>query len=163
MTCQHPNCSQPIHSLCTNHCHWSLCQEHINEHRKSLLTEFEEVLQDLIRPTNELSKSFEQTKTSFNANQQTELDQIKQSHQKEIHKIEQQLIEINKFQDQYNQISEHLNKIKTNENILTQNHFQQMDILFKEINQFKNSFTGSFSFIHFSILSNILIQIKKKI
>ena len=135
MTCQHPNCSQTIHSICTNHCHWSLCQEHINEHCQSLLIEFEEVLQNLIKPTNELSKSIEQTKKNFNDDQQNELEQLKQSYEKQIHKIEEELIEINKFQDQYNQISEHLNKIKTNEFILTQNHFQQVDILLKQINR----------------------------
>jgi hypothetical protein len=142
MTCQHPNCSYSIHSICTNHCHWSLCEEHINEHKNSLLIEFEEVLEDLIKPTNELSKSIEHMKQNFNHDQQKELDSLKQSHQKQLNDIEEQLIEINQFQNQFNKISEHLIKIKTNEEILIQNDFQQIEILSKEIHQYQNSLTN---------------------
>jgi DNA anti-recombination protein RmuC len=156
MSCQHPNCSHLIHSICTNHCRWSLCLEHINEHRESLVNEFEQVLEDLIKPTNELSKSIEQTKQSINKDQQNELDHLKQSHENQIKKLEQQLIDINQFQNEYNQISEHSIKIKTNENLLTQNDFQQIDNLLQKINQQKNSLTGlvssfflTFLFIHF--------------
>jgi len=138
MTCQHPNCSHSIHSICTTHCHWSLCQEHINEHKNCLLIEFEEVLEDLIKPTNELSKSIEQIKD----HKEKEIYSFKQSYQNQLNEIEQKLIEINQYQNQFNQISEHLIKIKTNENILIQNDFQQIDILFNKINQYKNSLIG---------------------
>jgi len=147
MTCQHPNCFHSIHSICTNHCHWSLCQEHLNEHKNSLLIEFEEVIEDLIKPTNALSKSIEQIKTNFNEDHQKELDSLKQSHQKQINQIEQKFIEINQFQNQFNQISEHLIKIQTNQTILIQNDFQQIDNLLQEINQYKNSLTGLMIFI----------------
>jgi len=142
MSCQHPYCSHLIHSTCTNHCRWSLCLEHINEHRESLVNEFEQVLEDLIKPTNELSKSIEQIKQTINKDQQNELDHLKQSHENQIKKLEQQLIDINQFQNEYNQISEHSIKIKTNENLLTQNDFQQIDNLLQKINQHKNSLTG---------------------
>ncbi|CAF4661759.1 unnamed protein product [Rotaria sp. Silwood1] len=139
MSCQHPNCFYPIHSTCTNHCHWSLCEEHINEHRKSLLTEFEELLQDLINPTDELSKLMETRKQIFTVEQHKQLDYLKQTHEKQINIIELPLITINKFQEQHNKISKHLVQIKTNEISLKQNDFQQIDTLSKEINQYKNS------------------------
>ncbi|CAF2362140.1 unnamed protein product [Rotaria sp. Silwood2] len=139
MSCQHPNCFYPIHSMCTNHCHWSLCEEHINEHRKSLVTEFEELLKNLINPTNELSNLMEARKQSLTIEQHKQLDYLKQSYKKQINKFEQPLIMINRFQEQHNQIYKHLIQIKTNEILLTQNDFQPIDILSKEINQYKDS------------------------
>jgi hypothetical protein len=140
MSCEHPNCSHTIHSICTNHCHWSLCQEHLNEHKNSLLREFEEVLEDLIKPTDELSKSLEQIKKISNKNQENELHNLQQSYQKELDQIEQKLIELNKYKSQFNQISEHLIQIKTNQKILSQDDFKQIEILSKEINKYQNSF-----------------------
>ena len=139
MSCEHPNCSYSIHSICTNHCQWSLCQEHLNEHKNSLLMEFEEVLEDLIKPTNELSKSMEIIKKISNANQTKELELIQQSYQNELDHLERKLIELNKYQKQFNQISEHLTEIKTNEKILSQNDFHQIEILSKQINQYESS------------------------
>lgn len=160
MSCQHPNCSYPIHSICTNHCHWSLCSKHINEHGTLLVNEFQQVLEDLIQPTNELSKSIEQTKQTITNDQQKELDHLKQSHENQIEKLEQQLNQINQFQKQYHQISEHLTKIKTDKNLLTQNDFQPIDNLLKELNQFQNSSTGSL--FSFSIFSFLFIQFRTK-
>ncbi|CAF0982405.1 unnamed protein product [Rotaria sordida] len=139
MSCEHPYCSYPIHSICTNHCHWSLCEKHINEHRKSLINEFEELLEDLINPTNELSNLMETKKQKFTTEQYKQLECLKQSYEKQINQIEQPLIIINKFKEQFDKISKHLIQIKTDEILLTQNDFQQIDILSKEINQYKNS------------------------
>jgi len=139
MTCQHPNCSHLIHSICTNHCHWSLCQEHLNEHKNSLLIEFEEVLENLIKPTNEFSKTIDEIKKNLNYNQEKELDNLKKSYEKQLNNIEKNFIEINQLQNQLNKISENLIQIKTNENILTQNDFQHIDNLSKQIQHFNSN------------------------
>ena len=128
MLCQHPNCSYPIYSICANHCHWSLCEKHINEHGKSLITDFEELLEGLIKPTNELSNIIETTKTNFNLEQQKQLHGPKQSHEKQIHEIEQKLIHITKFQEEFNKMSDELIQIKSNDILLTHNHFQQITL-----------------------------------
>ncbi|CAF4101876.1 unnamed protein product [Adineta steineri] len=130
-----------MHSVCTNHCDWSLCFQHIDEHRILLETEFEQVLDDLIKPTNEFSKIIEQTKQNIKKNQQEELDHLRQFHQNQMEIFDPQLIQTQQFQKQYNQISENLIKIKNNENLLIHNDFQQINNLLQQINQFKNSLT----------------------
>ncbi|CAF1139676.1 unnamed protein product [Adineta ricciae] len=137
MTCQHPRCSLPIHSICSNHCFWSLCSHHLDEHRTILINEFEQIVQDLIKPTNVLSKSVEQTKENMTKDQQLEFDLLERSHQNQIQKFDQRLIAISRLQIQHNQMCEHLVKIKNNETSLTQDDFQKVDKLIQEINQHK--------------------------
>ena len=142
MSCEHPNCSQSIHSICTNHCHWSLCQEHFHEHKNSLLVEFEEALEDLIPSTDELAKSVDKMKVISLANQEKELQGIQRTHRQAIDHLEQKSIELNKYQNQFNQLSEHFIQIKSNQKILTQDDFQQIENLSKEIHQYQNSFNN---------------------
>ena len=136
MSCQHPNCSHLIHSICTNHCHWSLCKEHFNEHKTSLLNEFEEVLEDLIKPTDQLANNLQTLQTDFDSIEQKRFNDLNKSYRKELDPIEQQLIEINQFQNQFNKISEDFLQIKINKNLLNQNHFQELDRLLNDIKQY---------------------------
>ena len=145
MTCQHPRCTRPIHSICSNHCFWSLCSHHLDEHRTILINEFEQVVQDLIKPTNVLSKSVEQTKENTAKDQQHEFDLLERSHQNQIQKFDQRLIAISRLQIQHNQMSENLAKIKNNESNLTQDDFHKVDKLIQEIHQQKTLPTGSFT------------------
>ncbi|UJR25693.1 hypothetical protein I4U23_007044 [Adineta vaga] len=144
MTCQHPYCSRPRYSTCSNHCYWSLCSQHINEHKTLLFNEFEQVLQDLIKPTNTLSKSIEQMKETITKDQQNELDCLQKSHDNQLKILEQKLTNINRIKNQSYQISEHIIKIKQNESILTQYDFQQVENLIQEINQFNTPSTDTY-------------------
>lgn len=140
MTCEYPDCSHSIESVCTNHCQWSLCHDHLSEHQQALLWEFEHALEDLIRPTNELAKSIDQTKKISSDKQRREIEQMEQSHQQQLDQIEQQLNELNKYQNQFNQISECLIEMKKKEKILKQEDFHQLEILTQEIHRLENSF-----------------------
>ena len=140
MTCEYPDCSHSIESVCTNHCQWSLCHDHLSEHQQALLWEFEHALEDLIRPTNELAKSIDQTKKICSNKQRREIERMEQSHQQQLDQIEQQLNELNKYQNQFNQISECLIEMKKKDKILKQEDFHQLDILTQEIHRLENSF-----------------------
>lgn len=142
MSCQHPYCFRPVHSICTNHCHWSLCEEHIDEHRKLLLTEFEEVLGNLVQPIDKLSSLVDSEKQNITKERQNVLNSLNEAHQKRINLIEQRFIKINEFQSQHNRLSKHLMQVKADENVLTQKDFQQIEILLNEINQLKHSLIG---------------------
>ncbi|CAF3067734.1 unnamed protein product [Rotaria socialis] len=139
MACQHPNCSYPIHSICVHHCHWSLCEKHIDEHKRSLTVEFEELLQDLIEPADQLSNIVDKTKNSLTLEHQKQLDCLKQTYEKQINEIEQQLTNLSEIQDQRNNISKQLSKIQANEILLTHDDFQKIEFLTKEITQFMKS------------------------
>lgn len=107
-----------------------------------LINEFEQVLQDLIKPTNVLSKSVEQVKESIAKDQQHELDLLERSHQTQMKKFDQRLIAISLLQIQHNQMSEHLAKIKNYESNLTLDDFQKAEKLIQEINEHKTLPTG---------------------
>ena len=140
MTCEYPNCSQSIESICTNHCHWSLCHEHLSEHKNSLLFEFETALEDLIKPTNELAKSLEQTKKFAADKHRKDVDRLQQSHRKQVEQIEQQINEFNKYQNQFNQLSECLIEMKSKRKILRQEDFHQLNLLNQDIQRLEHSF-----------------------
>lgn len=140
MTCEYPNCSHPIESVCTNHCQWSLCHDHLSDHQQALLWEFERALEDLIQPTNELAKSIDQTKKIVLDKDRREIEQMEQSYRQQLNQIEQQLNELNKYQNQFNQISQYLIGIKNKEKILKQEDFRQLESLAQELQQLENSF-----------------------
>lgn len=147
-SCQHPNCSYAIYSICANHCHWSLCEKHIDEHRKSLIVRLEELLEDLVEPTNELLHLFELKKHKYCIQQEKQLDSVKQIYEKEICQIKEELTGLTKFQDECNKISENLSRIKANEILLTHNDFQRIDTLSKQIVEYSNSLQGFTTCFH---------------
>ena len=148
MSCQYPNCSRTFHAICTNHCHWSLCEEHSNEHRRSLLNEFEHVLNDIAEPTRQLSRSIERKKLSLREQQQNELLRIEQHHRRNADRIEQRLRTLQNFQNQLQEKSKHAADCKSGQEALTATHFQQLDALVAQFHHSKNSFTGDPRSLH---------------
>lgn len=143
MTCEYPNCSQSIESICTNHCHWSLCHEHLFEHKTSLLLEFQLALDDLIKPTNQLAKSLEQTKKLATEKHENELERIRQVHNQQLEQLEQQINELNKYQNRLNQISEDLIAMKNKQKQLKHDDFHQLDLLNQDLQRLENAFKPS--------------------
>lgn len=137
MACQHPHCSLPSNSICTNHCRWSLCSQHISEHRATLLSDFEQALHNLVEPTNKLFHSLTHAKENINDEQYKKLEQLHAAHQTQLRLLDEQLDGINQFQSQYNHIAEQIDKVKSNEYVLTQEDFRRLELLMQEIDRNK--------------------------
>jgi hypothetical protein len=148
MSCEHPACSRAKRAICTTHCNWSLCQEHIDEHRQILFAEFERTLKNILQPKHELSKFLDNEKKNLDEYQKKEVRRIEQYYRKEIGQIEQKFLGLSQFQDEYETKSAYVTHIKNNPDCLTQDDFQQLDLLRQQLqyNQtndkrlFENSF-----------------------
>ena len=142
MACQYPNCSRTYYAICSNHCHWSLCEEHTNEHRRSLATELEHVLNDIVEPTGQLTRSIERKQLSLREQHRHELLRLEQLHKRNVDRIEQRLKTLQDFQNQFQEKSKHAADCKRSQDTLTASHFQQLDALVEQFQHSKNACTG---------------------
>ena len=112
MPCEHPMCSKAIQSICTTHCRWSLCDEHLTEHRQNLLVEFERSLRELMKPTNELAQLIKEEQKATDEHQKKEIQQIEQRYREEIDRIEEKFAELDHWQEQYQELVTSFERIK---------------------------------------------------
>ena len=143
MLCEYPNCLRSVHSVCTTHCQWSLCEEHIDEHQRSMLVEYEQLLQDIDRPLAQLSQSIDESKRTLNECRQKEAKQIERAHRNEVDQIDQQLLELHRLKEQWRETLTEFHQLKISPEHLTHDHFQQMNLLSDQLAQPLNSSTTS--------------------
>ena len=142
MLCEYPNCLRSVHSVCTTHCQWSLCEEHLDEHRRSMFIEYEQILQDINRPLAQLSQSIGESKRTLDDHRKKEMHQIEREYRTEVNQIEQQILELHRLKEQYRERLIDFNQLKTFPEQLTQNHFQQLDSLSAQLVQQPTVSTG---------------------
>lgn len=137
MSCEHPNCSNSIYSICKTHCHWSLCQQHFRQHQKSLRIDFQNQFENLSKIVEEFSKNVQEKKQNFDANHRKNLRFIEENYREKIVEIENKLTQLRDFKDQYQEKFDYLeNYLKVHPDLLTENHFRQFDSLFQQLNSF---------------------------
>lgn len=133
MFCEHPICSKPIQSICSTHCHWSLCVEHLDEHRRNLLNDFERSLRDLMKPTNDLSEQIEEQRKSLDEFQKSEIQRIEKRFRNEIDQIEEKFAELDRFQEEYQHLATSFEQIKSNRKVLTRDDAENLNRLIEKV------------------------------
>ncbi|CAF0880397.1 unnamed protein product [Rotaria sordida] len=139
MSCEHPTCSLEANTICKSHCHLYLCQQHRNEHEKSLLNELEKQLDDFSKPITILLNQSQCDLKQSEESRQHELNHINSLFDCHLFSIDQHLKLSKKTNELISTKREQLIKYKNGDNQLTKEDYQQIQNLSNEIQKNLNT------------------------